>query len=414
MDIRRLPLWEGRTASVLTNSLVHAVIEDQAGMVLEFSADNRIGGRLNAHSIPWFRGRGMSVYNDDNHMFWQDEQLLYHRAGAYFSFPNVGAACTVGDVRHPCDGATAHNYWMVERYGTDPVYGGVWLLSSQQSREAGNSWVVRKVDVLLPNHPVLYTGYSITNTGTDALRAENAYQSLLGFPFLETGCIFNSAASHWYVSSRESRVPPVKKRLLGGALFGNLKQAPTPEGGTVDASIFPGLTGTEDFVSGIVPRDIPVTWASAINPRQQMAYLMFAPGPQRASDSLITADYTHFGFLYGGSHATPQALYDGGSSFSAQVLCGMGTYYQDEGLAQALQQENSDGIATTIGIEPGQTRTFMAGIALTAYDNPRMSGGFYSVEALEDSFVMKRTKSTIVIPANPSFAALSAIMERVL
>ena len=52
MDIRRVPLWEGRSAAVLTNDLIRVVIEDQGAMVLELSTERPSGGRVNAHAIP--------------------------------------------------------------------------------------------------------------------------------------------------------------------------------------------------------------------------------------------------------------------------------------------------------------------------------------------------------------------------
>lgn len=412
MDIRRLPLWAGRVASVLTNDAVHAVIEDQGGMVLEFSAPNRLGGRLNAHGVPWYMGKGMSVYNDDNHDFWRDEQLLYHRAGGYFSFPNVGASSLVGDVLHPNDGASAHGYWMVERYGTDPESGGVWLLSGLRSKEAGNQWNIRKVDVMLPTHPVLYSGYVMTNTGTAPLQAEAAFQSLLSFPFLESGCFVSSAASHWYVSGDRER-PLVRRRLLPGAIFENLKQAPGFEGETIDMSVFPGMTGTVDFISGLVPRDAALTWTAAVNPRQQMAYVAFAPGPARTPPGYVPADYTHFEFNYGGYQRNPHALYEGGTSLSGGIISGMGSYYLDGGLSHAVEQGLCDGVPTTFTIGPGESRTWVSGIAFTSYENPRMNAGFHGVEETGEGLVLKRTKSTIPIPADVSFHALSAVMERV-
>ncbi|AEC02513.1 hypothetical protein [Parasphaerochaeta coccoides] len=412
MDIRRLSLWAGRTASVLSNDAVHAVIEDQGGMILEFSAPNRLGGRLNAHGVPWYHGHGMSVYNDDNHDFWRDEQLLYHRAGGYFSFPNVGMTSRVGDVLHPYDGASSRGYWMVERYGTDPEFGGVWLLSTLRNKEDGNQWRIRKVDVMLPFHPVLYSGYIMTNTGSSPLQAEASFQSLLGAPFLESDSYISSVASHWYVSEYQE-LPSIQRRLQPGAVFEKLKQAPGFGGDTVDMSVFSGMTGTADFISGLVPRDAPLSWTVAVNPRQQMAYVVFAPGPAYRGEGHVPADYTHFGFNYGGFQRTPYALYDGGTGLSGEIVCGMGVYHKDSGLAQAVVQGQCDGVPTFFTLEPGENRSWMSAIAFTAYENARMNAGLHSVEATQDSLILKRTKSVIPIPADTSFHALKTIMGRV-
>ena len=71
MDIRRLKLFNSRNAALLTNDLVQLVVEDQGGMVLEFSAKIANGGRINPHAIPSHRGTGSSVYSDENGEFWQ-------------------------------------------------------------------------------------------------------------------------------------------------------------------------------------------------------------------------------------------------------------------------------------------------------------------------------------------------------
>ena len=52
---------------------------------------------------------------------------------------------------------------MVERYGTDPEFGGVWLMSMVRNRK--ERWMIRKIDMLLPDQPVHYTATFITNNG---------------------------------------------------------------------------------------------------------------------------------------------------------------------------------------------------------------------------------------------------------
>ena len=52
MDIRRIPLWASRNATIMSNDSIRAVIEDQGEIAIELSAANVQGGRVNAVSIP--------------------------------------------------------------------------------------------------------------------------------------------------------------------------------------------------------------------------------------------------------------------------------------------------------------------------------------------------------------------------
>ena len=61
MDIRRLPLWEGRNATIMNNGEINAVIEDQGEVMLELSNQVRSGARVNPLAIPYFRGFGSGV-----------------------------------------------------------------------------------------------------------------------------------------------------------------------------------------------------------------------------------------------------------------------------------------------------------------------------------------------------------------
>ena len=53
MDIRRIPLWQSRNATYMSNNLVRAVIEDQGEVAIELSARSVQGGFVNALSLPY-------------------------------------------------------------------------------------------------------------------------------------------------------------------------------------------------------------------------------------------------------------------------------------------------------------------------------------------------------------------------
>ena len=48
MDIRRLPLWEGRYATYMSNDSFSALIEDQGEVMLELTSRTLSGARINA------------------------------------------------------------------------------------------------------------------------------------------------------------------------------------------------------------------------------------------------------------------------------------------------------------------------------------------------------------------------------
>ena len=88
MDIRRIPLWQSRNATYMSNNLVRAVIEDQGEVAIELSARSVQGGFVNALSLPYFRGRGAGVLGDPNTDWWKGKESFYQAGGSYFTFPS--------------------------------------------------------------------------------------------------------------------------------------------------------------------------------------------------------------------------------------------------------------------------------------------------------------------------------------
>lgn len=412
MDIRRIPLWEARNAAMLTNDLIRVVIEDQGAMVLELSAPISSGGRVNAHALPWFRGTGTSVFSDENSDFWRDDPLLYQKAGSYFCFPNFGSPCQRGKVFHTMDGLSANGYWIVERYGTDASCGAAWMLSTLSSREEGNRWRIRKVDMLLPGHPVLYTSCTITNTGDEPLAANAAWRNTLGSPFLESGCLLNACAQRWMCVDHS--LNGVNGRIAADIVFDDLRKAPLKHGGTVDLTQIPGMTGTTDFIAGVVPGDSRMGWSSVINPRLQMLYFTFFPGPAALEDGDIPLHFNHFLMDYGGRQLTPWALYDGGTCQVFNLGCGSGTAYLEEGLDRSIFQGALMDRPTTVSLAPGETRTAWYASAFLPYENPRIGNNFYTAEQVVEGIIVKRTKSWAFIPADSSFYFLKTVTRNLL
>ncbi len=371
MDIRRLKLFNSRNAAMLTNDLVQLIIEDQGGMVLEFSTKIAQGGRINPHAIPSYRGTGSSVYSDENSEFWQNNPTLYQQAGSYIVFPQED------------EHSTAASYWMVEQYGTDPEFGGVWLTSRMRNRLKG--WQVRKLDLLLPNQPVHYTAYYFTNNSPEPLDAIIQSRTLLGSPFLEQGCVVNTNAE----SFESFPIPNTKSRIPEGH-FNDWRKVQTKESGVIDFTEIPLPTNTVDFIKATVNTKNSLGYTSMINPRMQMAYLTFFPTAPTEEDELV---FNHTSFLYqfSGFDQTPYALYAGG-------------------LDQNYTVELGEELQTTI--EPHQTKMLFHARAFAPYDNARLGGNFHILEQIPDGIMLKRTKTTAIIPADSSFSAIRALAKR--
>lgn len=413
MDVKRLQLWDGRHAAMVSNDSLRAVIEDRGGMVLELSNVNAAGGRVNAHPLYWFRGTGYSVASDDNHEFWRDSSLLYHLGGNFFCFPNFGPDHQVNGVYHEAHGWTANNLWNVVKYGTDAETGANWLLSGMTGPDSAYPFEAWKIDMMLPGHPVLYSSVSVTNTGTEMLPANAAWHNTVGSPFLESGCVIDLCADTFSTVPEQSEFDHTG-RLAFGKEFADLTKAPLRKEGTCDLSEVPGIIGYTDFITGKIPDDARLGWSSVINPRLKMVYFSFFSGPAAAEPDEIVLHFNNLWMQYGGRPFTPWALYDGGTD---QTLClgvenSIGHFAN--GLASSLATPEFLGSPTVVMIPPGQTRVQRYGTAFTSYENSKMSAGIQSVEQVVEGLVLKRGKAWAFIESDSTFHFLKLMEKKLL
>ena len=383
MDIRRLPLWEGRNATIMNNGEINAVIEDQGEVMLELSNQVRSGARVNPLAIPYFRGFGSGVLSDPNGSWYSMKETLYQAGGSYFTFPYPSE-----------DRITSNNtYWMVRRYGTEALHGGVWRLSSMKSREEGNRYELEKLDYLAPDTPFVYTLLNIRNNGDEVLDASPAMNSMLSFPFLESGDFINTNARHFTCYSRGVR-ELAENRFKPGVVFEDLKKAPLLSGGCADASVTPSPTGSYDYILGKIPSNERLGWITVTNPRSMSVYMSFTTsfgdvGVYDLENVSITENYL-------GRIDAPWALFDGGTS---QVYSlSLGFNYGPKHTKNFM-------------IETGKSKVFYYADAFLGYDNPRMNLGFYTVEFIEGGILLKRTKSSIFVPADHSFEAIASVSK---
>ena len=383
MDIRRLPLWEGRYATYMSNDIFSALIEDQGEVLLELTSRTLSGARINALALPYFRGTGSGVLSDVNGEWWQGSESLYQAGGGYFTFPSSSDE----------EINATNTYWTLRRYGTEEEYGGVWRLSEMKSRAEGNRYKLEKIDLILPGQPVLYTAVRMTNTGSDTLMGSASWHSMIGSPLLETGSLISSNAKYWTayaLSRRESGV----NRFLPGTIFDELKHAPLVRGGSADAGFVPPPTGTYDYLIGKLPEKGPLGWVAINNPECQLLYFMFTLHGDADSYSFPNVDIAE---NYLGRMDAPWALFDGATPEIRAVTIGF---------------NNGPKGTRNLSLEPGETKTIYVGNGFISYDNPRIGLGFFSVDLTEDGIVFKRTKSWAMLPADHKFEALKALTEK--
>ncbi|MFA5468841.1 MAG: hypothetical protein WC224_07305 [Sphaerochaetaceae bacterium] len=413
MDVKRLELWKDRNATVLSNESLRTVIEDRGGMVLELSNLNATGGRVNAHPLYWFHGKGPAVEEDVNASFYGNSGLLYNLAGNFLCFPNFGGDHEFDGVMHEAHGWSANLKWNVVKYGTDAESGANWLLSTMVSGNAGYPFKAWKLDLVVPGHPVLYTSFLVKNTGDKPLPAVAAWHNTVGSPFLESGCVINLSAES-FVTIIEASEFQKTGRLAFNQEFDDLSKAPLKKEGTCDLSIVPGMIGYTDFVAGRIPDSAKLGWSSVINPRQKMIYLSFFPGPDAVQADEIPFYFNNMWMQYGGRSFTPWALYEGGADQTFCLGVENSISYYANGLKEAVENQSLLGAPTTFMLPVGERRVQRYGTAFSTFENSKLTGGVQSIEQSAEGLILKQGKASELLTCDSTFTLLKEIEKRVL
>ena len=370
----------------MSNDIFSTIIEDQGDVVLELTSRALSGARINALSLPYFRGTGAGVMSDENGEWWQGRQGLYQAGGAYFTFPSKSE-----------DMITSTNtYWTVRRYGTEEAHGGVWRSSEMKSREEGNRYHMKRVDMLLPGHPVLYTAICIENSGDSVLEGFASWHSMLSYPAIETGTMIQSNARYYTAYAMATRESGIG-RFKPGVVFEELKHAPLARGGSADAGFIPPPTGTYDYFIGKVSEKDQNSWIAVNNPRNQLLFMALTPRKAESDDDYIFPN-VDLAENYLGRMDAPWALFDGACPEVMALTCGFNS--------------GPKGSKNLI-LAPGEHRIIYIANAFQSYDNPRIGMGYYSTEFTEEGVVLKRTKSWAMIPIDHRFRAIRELSRRV-
>lgn len=392
MDIRRIPLWESRNATFMSNNLIRAVIEDQGEVAIELSAKSVQGGFVNALSLPYFRGRGLGVSCDENADWYKSKQSFYQAGGIYLTFPSKDEDMIL----------TSNTCWMVRRYGSDGSSGALWRLSEMKSRQEHNRYHASKIDIVFPGHPVLYSLVRLSNSGEEELSYNAGIHSMLSPPFLESGCFINTVPSSFSAFSPNFR-EVAHNRLRSGVRFSDLKHAPGISSSSVDAGYVPGPAGSYDYIVGQIAKGEELGWISVVNPRLQMIYLVFFPAPaSKLDDSVMKCGNIDIAYNFLGRMDSPWALYEGGTPQVFSLTLGFGR----------LDHHNTFDTPSGYVLKPGETTDLVSAQAFTSYDNPRISNGFFSIEKEAHGLVCKRTKSYAYIQCDYSFASVRELAAR--
>lgn len=405
-SVQRVVEAGGREASVLETGLVRVVVDDEGGMVPEFSTlqDKRA---LNAHWIPQFRANSGKAWNEKRHGSYWKNRNLYHIAGGFPCLPNFGIAHLVEGEVMPSQGWTASDCWRYERKGVDRESGAAWAVSRLPRAGCGLDLDFTKIDAVVPGSPVYYTSIRVKNNGGSPAEINAAWQNTVGSPFLQAGCRISSCATRWMTP------PPGGEwdetcRLALGAEFASLHKAPLALGGRCDISKVPGLIGCTDFAAGVVPEKAGLGWFSVVNTASKLVYLTFFTGPAAANEDDIVLYFNNLWMQYGGRPFTPWALYDGGTDQNCCLGLANSVSAFANGLDYARRVHELLENPTTTTIPAHGTKTLRYASLFAPYENNILDDGITAVEAEDNALVCVKSGSWS-FPADPSFAVLKRI-----
>ncbi|MDR2110742.1 MAG: hypothetical protein LBP32_05490 [Spirochaetaceae bacterium] len=398
-----------REATVLEHDLIRVLVADTGGMIPELSGIQ--GPRhINAHWLPWFRSNSGKNYNDADHgAFWK-ANLLYNLAGNFPCVPNFGPGHIIDGVNMPVHGWTANLKWQFAGNGIDEESGAAWALSTMESPDQVMPLSFKKIDAVIPHHPVHYVSLSVKNRGDADIEICAGWHNTLGAPFIQPGCRISGAAQAW------TTPPPggefdATTRLALGTEFSSLNQAPLAKGGKVDISLTPGPIGYTDFAAGAIPASAGLGWSSVVNPALKMAYICFFTGQASSAEDDIVLRFNDLWMQYGGRPFTPWAPYEGGTDLTYCLGTENSAAAYAYGLEYSREVQRVLGAPTTVTI-PGRGEKILRYGSLFAPYEDNLDQGVTAISAEESALACAGTKGTWRFKADPSFALLKGIHSR--
>lgn len=410
VTMKRVVELGARDATVLEHDGFRVMVDDVGGMIPELSlaAGKQ---RLNAHWLPWFRSNSGKPYREsEDGAFWK-ENLLYNLAGNFPCFPSFGGG-RVDGIDMPGHGWTANLRWQFRAGGNDGETGAAWALSTMESPEKGMPLSFRKIDALLPEQNVHYTSIAVKNSGSKDMEICGAWHNTVGAPFLAEGCRISGAASAWATGMKGTSFDDTG-RLLPGAEFSSLAEAPLAAGGKADLSRVPGPLGYTDFALGSIDSSVQLGWSAVVNPSLKAVYLCFFTGPASAADDDFILRFNNLWMQYGGRNFTPWAPYEGATDLTYCLGTENSTSAYAEGLEYSRRAGTLLGAPATVIIPAGGQRTVRYGTLFAPYEGIALDEGVASVKAEAAVLVGAGKKDYFRFAADPSFAVLKALEKRV-
>ena len=408
--VTRVKELGGRDATVLEHNSLRVLIDDLGSFIPELSFCNG-KQRLNAHWLPWFRSNsGKPFVDEEDSVFWK-VKLLYNVAGNFPCIPNFGPDHIVDGVKMPPHGWTANQSWVFRSSGRDEETGAVWALSTLESPEKSMPLSFTKIDALLPGQNIHYISISVKNNGSSDLEICAGWHNTVGAPFLSEGCRISAAASAWATPPLGSEFDDTT-RLVHGAEFSSLADAPLIAGGKADLSRVPAPLGYTDFATGRIDASIGMGWSSVVNPSLKAAYLCFFPGPASAGEDDIVFRFNNLWMQYGGRSFTPWAPYEGGTDLCYCLGTENSVAAYANGLEYSRQIGKVLGAPATAIIPGGKQKYIRYGCLFAPYEGDALNDGISSLEAEAAALISQGTRGSWRFCADPSFAALKALEKR--
>jgi hypothetical protein len=366
---------------------------------------------INAHWIPWFRsGQGGAFTEAEHGAFWK-ANLLYHLAGNFPCAPNFGPGHLVDGVTMPPHGWTANLPWKFIKSGIDEESGAAWACSTLESPDKALPLFFQKLDALIPGHPVHYTGLTIYNRGGKDISICAGQHNTLGAPLVQSGCRISGAAHAWATPPAGGEFDTTT-RLVLGAEFKTLDQAPLARGGTVDISLVPGPIGYTDFAAGAIPPTARLGWLALVNPPLKLAYVCFFTGPAAREADDIIFYFNDLWMQYGGRPFTPWAAYEGGTDLSYCLGMENSVAAYAYGLEYSRQVKTLLGAPATAAIPAGGAKTLRYGSLFAPYDEAGLDQGITNIEGEISELVCTGKAKSQRFKADPAFTLLKGLQRR--
>ncbi|WP_010259544.1 hypothetical protein [Treponema primitia] len=394
VSVTRVAEWGKRDATVLENGHSRILVDDQGGVVPEFSYHGE-NQAINAHWVPWFRSNPGR------------DGLVNNIAGNFPCLPNFGPDHTVDGVALPAHGWTANETWRFVNSGIDAESGAAWAYSTLESPDPKMPLSFKKIDALFPAEAVHYTAIRVINRGDRDLEIAAAWHNTVGAPFLQAGCRLSGAADRWATAPAGGEFDATTRLALGKE-FPSLDKAPLAKGGTADISLVPSPLGYTDFTAGVIPATAKLGWSALVNPALKLAYICFFTGQAAAGPEDIILRFNELWMQYGGRRFTPWAAYEGGTD---QTYC-LGTENAISAYANGLEYSRKVktllGAPTTVIIPARSERVLRYGTLFAPYESA-LDEGIRTIEPGASKLVCAGSKGTWSFNADPGFGALKKL-----